>query len=108
MFKDSNTELGHLYVFRQAKGLDSGDDWQGRINATNTLIKETRDKIYKEVKAIKVEVDTMNKTLKSDLVNEMKEELKKELANFKDTIVEELKNEPLIIKWKYLDNNLNP
>jgi len=37
---DPNEELGHLYILRQIESDGSIDDWSGKINATNSLIKQ--------------------------------------------------------------------
>jgi len=37
---DPNEELGHLYILRQVESDGNIDDWGGKINATNSLIKQ--------------------------------------------------------------------
>ena len=57
---DPNEELGHLYILKQIESDGNIDDWSGKINATNSLIKQaqksTNDKIQKvEDKIQKIE-----------------------------------------------------
>ena len=65
LFKKHNHELGHIYIMRKTRSLDTGDDWDGKINATNNLIKHSKKKLSDEIQSVR-------KELKDD-INEMKQ-----------------------------------
>ena len=40
IFQKQSEELGHLYILRLKHTKANEDDWSGKINATNSLIKK--------------------------------------------------------------------
>ena len=66
--RKTNEEIGFLYVLEVKKNENQEDDWSGKINATNDLIKETQTIVSDKINEIKgnctKKVDNLNKSIK--------------------------------------------
>lgn len=68
--RKESTVFGHLYVLRVMDGVDAGLDWEGKINATNNLIKRSDRKVTQlevEMKLMKKNVEIMEKNMNNKM-----------------------------------------
>ena len=83
MFKKEDKCLGHIYILRHIKGDDSADDWAGKINSINNLVKSTKKKVTDDITSVKADIQKVKSSIK-----DVKTDLKKDLNDIKEAIQE--------------------